>query len=234
MLDFRRARRLFAWMVALFAATTANAATERDARLVFSKFTVCAAKRHPKEAEQVVLSNIKNEDVIKNYPALITPACLDAGDLTLPGDFVRYGLAEALVRRDYGKGLPEDIGLAAPLTHMTVDEADYQPKPGQKAKPQKMRELEQQKKNALGFRYLSIYGECVARKDPAASLQLVLSATDSDQEKRAFETLRPQLAGCLIEGQTLTFDRAALRGSIAMNLYRLAKAPRIPAVTTGH
>ena len=231
-MEFGGSQRL-ACIVCVLTATTsvANAGTDREARQVYSKYTLCAAKHHPKDAEQVVLSNMQNDDVIKKHPALITPDCLDSGDLTLPGDFIRYGLAEALVRRDYSNGLPKDIGLAAPLTHMEVDEADYQPKPGQKLNPQRARELERRKKEALGFRYLSIYGECIARKDSTASLQLVLSVTDSDQERRAFEALRPQLGGCLMQGQTIAFDRAALRGSIAMNLYRLAKAPRIPAAT---
>ncbi|HEX5257360.1 MAG TPA: hypothetical protein VFW35_01120 [Sphingomicrobium sp.] len=34
---------------------------------------------------------------------------------------------------------------------------------------------------------------------------------------------------CLTPGQTLKFGKTSLRGTVAMNLYRLAKAPKVPA-----
>lgn len=217
-------------VAALTFASSAPAATKTAARQAYARYTECPAKRNPKDARRVVLSTIPNRDILKSYPSLITPDCLDVGSLTLPGDFIRYGLAEALVRRDLAAGLPADIGQAAPLEHAPF--IDDQPMTAKKLKPKEAQRLDKQRLEAAGFRYLSMLGECVVRKDPPAALRLVLSKPNSGEELRAFEPLKISIASCIIAGQTLAFDQAALRGSIAMNLYRLANAPRVLPATT--
>jgi hypothetical protein len=48
----------------------------------------------------------------------------------------------------------------------------------------------------------------------------------SVEEATAFQQLVPEFAACLPSGQKLEFNKATLRGTIAMNFYRLAHAPR--------
>ena len=55
-----------------------------------------------------------------------------------------------------------------------------------------------------------------------------MTAPDSAEEAARFGALRPALAHCLSEGETLRSGKAALRGSIAVNYYRLAHAARAP------
>jgi hypothetical protein len=202
--------------------------SDKETRETFVKYTECVVKSRPQDAAEIVLSTIKNGEIIRTYPRVITPDCIGNGQrLTLPGDFLRYGLAEGLVRRELSQGLPPDIALAAPLAHVQVDDADYQPKPGKTIKPKELQRIEESKAKALAFRLLSLYGECVDRRDPPAALRLILSTPDSESETQAFATLKPALENCLVEGETLTFSRVSLRGTIAMNLYRLTKAPKV-------
>jgi hypothetical protein len=221
-------RGLLILAVASGVAATPASATDRRTRIVFDGYTDCVARQDPKMVRQIVLSNMKNQDIVKNFPLVLNYACLgDAPGLRLPGEFLRYGFAQMLIRREYSHGLPADIGQAAPLQHMEIDEADYLPKPGTKPTPDELKEVAAARRDAIGFRFLSIYSECVVRKDPAAALKLILTRSASKAETAAVAVLRPQLTTCLDAGHTLSFDISALRGSIAMNLYRLAKAPRI-------
>ena len=140
-------------LLAPFLWTKADA-TNPEARQVFAEYTQCAAKNRPKAAQEVVLSTLANGEIMKTYPSLITPMCLsgaNVGSLKLPGDFVRYGLAEALIRREYARGLPADIGFAAPLQHRSFEDPNFQPKPGKKLKPKEQEELENRRKEAIGF-----------------------------------------------------------------------------------
>src|SRR5689334_4709108 len=98
--------RLFLLCLALASAAPATAAptTDRDTRDVFESFTACVVKGHVKEAAEVVLSTLPTDEVVKQHPNMVTPDCLDptmAGELHMPsGDFLRYGLAEQLVRQE--------------------------------------------------------------------------------------------------------------------------------------
>jgi hypothetical protein len=205
-------------------------ASDRETREVFSGYAQCVVKERARDAAVVVLSTIGNSEILRTYPHMVEPDCLRPGQqLALPGEYLRYGLADALVRTEFAQGLPPDIAQAGPLTHMQVNETDYQPKPGKPAKPKELQRLEDAKNKAIAFRLLSIYGECVDRRDPAAALRLVLTKPRSNDEAQSFAAMKPALEECLPEGQTVTFTLVSLRGTIAMNLYRLAKAPRVPA-----
>jgi hypothetical protein len=107
-----------------------------------------------------------------------------------------------------------------------VKDTDYQPKPGMK--PDELAQLAKDRKEAVAVSALSVYGECVARADPADALRLVLSEPGSAAETQAFSSINPALASCLIQGQRIELGKPMLRGSLAVNLYRLAKAPRGP------
>lgn len=43
-------------------------------------------------------------------------------------------------------------------------------------------------------------------------------------EAGSFDALRPTVAQCLLKGRTLAFGKLVLRGTIALNYYRLAHA----------
>jgi len=211
------------------AATPSMAAsgTDRNTREIFKNFTECIVGKHPKEAAAVVLSETLSTEIMRHHPDLITADCLHADQLQIPGgEFVLYGFAEALLRREYANGLPADIAQAAPLEHKSVEP---QLQPGKRLGARELAAIEKDAKEANALRALSIYAECVARSDPAVALKLVLADPGSSKETSAFVALQPALSSCLDKGATITLDKAAVHGAIALNLYRLAKAPRVAA-----
>ena len=211
-------------------AASPSAATDKQTRRTFEDYTQCVVKKRPKDAREVVLSTIPAEEIYKRYPHLITPDCLDAAELRMPGsDFLRFGLAQALVRRDYAGGLPPDITSAGPVAHFQPDEADYLPKPGKKLKDKQLAELQKRREQDIAIRTLSVFGECVVRADPQRALTLVLSKSGSPEESKQFAALSETLSSCLLQGVTIKLDKVPLRGTLALNLYRLAHAPRLPA-----
>lgn len=219
---------VLALLIVAHPAQTNAATTDPEARNALRDYSICVAKHDPKESEAVLLSLIPNEEIVRRHPALVTPSCLTNGaELKMPGDYLRYGLAEAMVRREYAIGLPADILQAEPLEHYEISESDYQPEAGKKLSSQKAAELMRRRQDALAFQFLSIFGECVARKNPAGALQLILSKMGSSAETEAFAAISGPLSSCLMAGQKLALDRTALRGTIALNLFRLAKAPRL-------
>jgi hypothetical protein len=221
----------------LFATTalwpTTSRATDRETRQIFESYAQCVVKKHPEDAEDIVLSTMPSKDIIK-HSTVIRPDCLEPGQqLVMPGgDFLRYGLAVALVRREFAGGLPADIAKAGPIPHFEPNESDYLPKPGKKANAKELARLAEQRSKAEAIRAMSIYGECVARADPAAALQLVLSNPATKEESQAFRAMGGALSSCLTQGQTITLDKESLRGALAMSLYRLAKAPRVPTTAS--
>jgi len=202
--------------------------TGKDARDALYDFTRCVSGKDPKEAESVVLSTIPNGEIVHKYPRLVDPNCLRPGQLVMPGDYLRYGLAEWIIRREYANGLPSDIALAAPLPHYEIPDYLFNLGIlGRALMPAQVALIEQRRNQAIGFQTLAELGECVDRKDPPGALRLVLSKIHSAAETQAFAALHGSLSSCLSEGETISFDPAALRGTIALNLFRLAKASRI-------
>ncbi|HEY1228789.1 MAG TPA: hypothetical protein VGF26_15870 [Ramlibacter sp.] len=204
--------------------------TPTEARQVLGDFMRCVVKKHPTDASAVVLSNDFDDSIVRS-PKLLTPDCLAAGRLKIPDDeFVRYGLAEALIRREYAQGVPTDIKQAAPLAHPLIDGARIGPElPARLSRKERAALEQRQVAAANAARVMSQYGECVARWDPQGALRLVLTEPSSAPESAAFGALMAPLSNCLPAETTLKVDKAQLRGSIALNLYRLAKGPRVPS-----
>jgi hypothetical protein len=139
------------------------------------------------------------------------------------GDGLRYALAEGLFHRRLRTVALNDLDRVKPLRH---DRPPYQSK-YETFRTRKQREQIAQQKIAAVF--LSQMGECVVRTDPASSRALLDSKPLAPEEQRAIETLMPALGRCVDTSVTLELDRASLRGAIALNYLRLAKAPRQPA-----
>ena len=82
---------------------------------------------------------------------------------------------------------------------------------------------------AKAFSFLSRYGECVVRVDPAAARALLLTEPASAEEASRFAAMQTALATCMPPDQSLEFSKVTLRGTVAINYYRLSNA----AQTTG-
>jgi hypothetical protein len=73
----------------------------------------------------------------------------------------------------------------------------------------------------------------VVRIAPQDAKTLLATVPDNVEETVRFKALQPAMGRCLPEGATLKFGRTTLRGTIAVNYYRLAMAARAAAATTG-
>lgn len=209
--------------------------TASETREMIHSYGECVIKTQQRRASEAILANVDNATLLSRYSELVVPRCM----VTLPGSTVsmrfsgdqyRYALADALIRKELAGQPVPDLELVARLDHR---EPGVPPSGlDDKGKPLKKKDLEAAQeayREAQAYNFLSRYGECVVRRDPAAAKALLLTTPNSDAEKASFPGLSTALATCLAPGETLAFGKAALRGTIAVNFYRLAKAPRLPA-----
>jgi hypothetical protein len=114
-----------------------------------------------------------------------------------------------------------------------LDESDYAPKPSKEATKSELERLHQYREKELARIYLSNFGECVVRAGPLESYVLLMTKTGSAEEQKSFSSLMPALSSCMSEGRTLELNKATIRGTIALNYYRLAHASRADITSAG-
>ena len=210
----------------------------KETRAVIHSYAQCVVKRQPARASAAILSNHDNKTIIRKHPQLMIGDCLRPGPQQVvkaqfPGDLYRYALADALVSRDLAGSNPLDFAAVPKLDHRDPGPAPEQVGPqGKKLSAKKFQEALDTYRTSAAFAYLSRYGECVVRVAPAASKALLLTMPDSGDESASFKALTPALATCLPEGETLRFGKVTLRGTIAINYYRLAIAARAASIGT--
>lgn len=230
------------------AAATPGAAAEpeystRETRAITHGYARCVVGRRPAKAAEALLRNIDNPTFMREYPSLIIGECLTrqtgptAGTvrMSFAGDLYRYALADALVDRELAALDVPDISAVAKLDHRDPGQPPQPVAPnGRRLSKKKYEAAVLRHKVASSYYYLSRYGECVVRNASRDARALLLTVPDSDEETTRFAALQPALGACLPEGTTLSFGRVALRGSIAINYYRLARASGLsPARNAG-
>ena len=72
--------------------------------------------------------------------------------------------------------------------------------------------------------FMSAFGECVVRTDPSGSHALLMTQVVSPEETAALKAVVPAFSSCVPAQRTLSFDKTVIRGAVALNYYRLAKA----------
>ena len=70
--------------------------------------------------------------------------------------------------------------------------------------------------------WLAQYGECIVRREPAASRMWVLAALNNRDEAPAISGLKSAFGECLAVGEALKFNKDMLRGMVAVSYVRLA------------
>jgi len=185
------------------------------------QYAACVIKNHHERAADAILSDAENSDILKHYPELISSSCMGnvAGSVEMKfgGDLYRYALADALVNADFAMEGPADFADRLPLAHIS-----------------EVSESEQdtiKKRNSIAL--LSRYGECVVRRDPVDVRFWILTKPDVPEESSRINALKPAFSACLTNG-TVTFNRTTMRGLVALNYYRLAKATPQPGLGKAH
>ncbi|BAI96162.1 hypothetical protein Sj15T_04840 [Sphingobium sp. TA15] len=202
-------------------------------RSITVQFGDCVMKHNAALGRAVVLSNLSNDVILHSASRLIDGNCLnrtDAGmgsQMTFTGDQFRYAMAGALVRMDYPVRRHFDFTNVLPLVHAIPKPVD----PSLKKGSRKAAKAEEEYAKDRAFLFLSRFGECVARRNPDRTQDLLLADIGTVEEKAAFNELSASLGECLGDGQ-MSFGREMLRGSLALNFYRLAGAPLDARVVT--
>jgi hypothetical protein len=207
----------------------------KETRALMHAYAKCVVDRKPAKASEAILANVDSGTIVRRYGMLINGECLarearDSVKMSFSGDLYHYALAEALVNRELGDLTLPDLSGLPRLSHREPGEEPREvTAAGKKLSKRKFEEARNGYAKSVAYSFLSKYGECVVRLNPAGAKALLLTAADSQDETARFAALRPALASCMPEGNTIRFGRTALRGSIAINYYRLAHAARAVA-----
>lgn len=203
-----------------------------ETRLIAYDYAKCVVGRHARSASAALLVDVDNGTMMRSHHDLIDGDCLvqtmhTGARMKFPGDLYRYALADALFAREFATTPVIDPSNVPALERRTLPDPPA-PLPASASANDKAKYEEALKDfdEVQSFRVLGEYGECVVRANPAAAKALLLTRPETTSENRSFDALRPALAECLPPDKTLTFGRFVLRGTIAVNYYRLAHSLR--------
>jgi hypothetical protein len=204
----------------------------KETRALMHAYAKCVVDRQAKKASEALLENADNGTILRKYRQLISGDCLarqtkQSSEMKFGGDLYRYALADALVARELAGAPSPDLAAVPRLEHRDPGEAPSEKtKSGKRLAKEKYQEALKDYQQSASFSYISRYGECVVRVAPAGAKALLLTVPDSAEENARFRELGTALSTCLPPGETLRFGRVVLRGTIAINYYRLAHAAR--------
>jgi hypothetical protein len=199
-------------------------------RAVMAEFAGCVVRRKHDVAAEVVLDPSQQLGSEDNKGLFISDCMPSGARMRAKAAQMRYGLAEALVLADV-KAAPADLSDVAPLQHPPFVDASMPAAVA--ADPERVARWQAFAEAARAYASLAPIGECVVRANPAGSFALLKTAVESDEEKAALGAIAPALPGCVKKGEQLSVNRFNLRGTIALNFYRLAQAPRVAAKPGG-
>lgn len=214
-----------------YSASAADKRNEVEVRVLTSDYADCVLRYQQRAdlARDFLVSDLPSEALTKgklgrliNGDCLVKAANAKNGiSLTFPGEFYRYALAGALMRKDFGQTSFADFSKVPPLQHRPFPVLDEAAVPKKKKKADAFRE-ESRLEWLDGF--VARYAECVVRRIPLVSRELLATGVASIQEKDKFGLMGDALSNCMPEGRTVRFSKEMLRGSIAVAYYRLADA----------
>jgi hypothetical protein len=202
----------------------------QQTRSISANYADCVVKKSAPQARGAIAELAGNLVVQKKYRRLIDSSCMgqvtndtSAGGIAFGGDTFFYTMADALIRKDYSQSGPTDFSAVTQLVHR-----QKLPDPSasdlEKMNKREQADIEKDVNRVNTFSTLSRFGECAVRGNPEASRQLSLTDVGSTSEREKFNQLVPALAKCLEPGATAKFSPALLRGTIALNYFRLAYA----------
>ena len=196
-----------------------------------SEFAECVVKRSPTAAAEYVLDIETDEaEARKMHKELPLVACweklagISGAQLRLPGNLLRYILADALARRELSAPPVSTFAASPPLPRAALTDEPFRPKAGKKASGRELEEFADARRQALVDANMAAFGECVARAAPQDSHALLMTKVGSPEESTGFRVLSRAFGGCIPAGQTLSSVDLEVRGPIALSYYRLAKA----------
>lgn len=197
--------------IALAASVSAQAQTRAEANVArqsLAEFAKCLSVNQAGRIGEIIAlpadSTKYRRAALRLYE---TADAMCAGDATLKYNPVLFAGAmyEALYVRDFGYGGPAAFPESVTTRYVERYRAPYS------ADARQAIALEQ-------------FGECVARAEPGAARQLVLSVPGTPAEETQLAALKPRFGACVINGKTVEMSKGVIRGAVAEGLYRLSIA----------
>ena len=219
----------------LISASTAHADSkakeERETRKLVHDYARCVVRKNADLASDAIRANADNGTIMRKYPALIDGGCMATTggsiEARFGGDLYRYAIADALVNARYKTVGEISFANRLPLAHLPLpDRAAFDTKLAVIKSKSKRQEMEEGFKKQYSVGWLSRYGECIVRHDPVKTRLWLLTPPDGPEETSRINDLRAAFADCLQAG-TLRFNRTVMRGTVAINYFRLATATPI-------
>ncbi|MBS3930531.1 MAG: hypothetical protein KGZ65_04790 [Sphingomonadales bacterium] len=200
-------------------------------------YATCTVRNHHDRARELVLANVDNHTMERKFADIYTSKKLafifGCKELMLRGDqgivvdpdLYRASLADVLVNKDLKVVEVGSFDSVGPLTHLAPQSASDFEAAYAKARSNAAKETVKKARDAsVAKAWLSQFGECVVRRDQATAKEWLLTKPESAEEASAIGKATPALGACLVAGEKLTFDKHVLRGTVAINYYRLAMA----------
>ena len=205
-------------------------------RKLMADYARCVVKARRDSASEAIISNANNSTIMKRYPELISGDCLGrtggSVQMSFGGDLYRYALADALVNTSFAAQGETSFADRLPLAHLPYPDRaafDTELAATKNKRKRKREEMQNNFDKGLAIAWLSRYGECVVRRDPVKARLWILTPPEVPEETSRINDLRPTFAACMNEG-TMKFSKATMRGTTAINYYRLAMATKQPVV----
>jgi len=211
----------------------------RDTRRAIEEYGRCIVGKQHDLAAAAIARNVDNATLMRNYSQLIDGRCMPLPPLgstikvRFMGDQFRYALADGLVHKDLLRAPAPAVGVLPQLDHREPTPPPRVDKKGRPLSEAKYAAALEGYRQAQAFAYVSRFGECVVRANPEGARALLGTTADSPEETAAFATLSNALGNCLESGQKIELSKVALRGTIAVNYYRLATVARSLASAGG-
>ncbi len=212
-------------------ATLSLAASKDEARLrkVAYAYAACVVRKHHQKASEAIVATASNHAITHQLSQIVDADCLGSAagygvDMRFPNDTYQYALADALVNAEFVSRGDTSFADRLPLAQPEIVTPEQEMTRLEKAKDARQRKEVQDsvvKQNALAW--ISRYGECVVRRDPVNARYWLLTPAETAEETSRIKAMQPAFGSCLGSG-TLRFTRTVIRGSVAVNYYRLAKA----------
>lgn len=217
---------------------------QQELRDYTDEYSRCMVRFHHADARALILSNTPNERLERDFGNLYTSRPLasvqecerlfirDKVAFQLKPDAFRGALAAALVAKDLPQAETGNFADRAPLSHWAVSTpAVMTVEHGGAADTGKLGAKDRAAVEQLGRAWLSRYGECLVRGNARSAHDWIMSKPGSAMETSALAQLSPVFAGCLAQGESMTFGKVVLRDAVAVNYYRLAMA--VPVSSNG-
>lgn len=225
--------------LALVAPAAALATSKEETRLrqVAADYAKCVVHKSRAKASEAVLSTADNKAVMRKFTQIIDSDCMlksveadaEAVQMRFPGTTLQGAIADALVNADFATRGDESFADRLPLAQPAMLEPEQEASELAKAKDERERQVLQAAFVEYKARaWMAAYGECVVRQNPEGARYWLLTPPDAPDEMSRIKALQPALSACLRAG-SIKFTRTILRGTVAINYYRLALATRVPA-----